>query len=72
MLRLVARISVSAPPMIPPIEETGYQPIFDGKSLAGWDGDPKFWRIENGAKEWATVYDFPAVREGRVKANVES
>ena len=35
--------------MVPPIEETGYQPIFDGKSLAGWDGDPKFWRVENGA-----------------------
>ena len=35
-------------PMIPAIEETGYQPIFDGKSLAGWDGDPKFWRVENG------------------------
>jgi hypothetical protein len=36
-------------PMIPPIEETGYQAILDGKSLAGWDGDPKFWRVENGA-----------------------
>ena len=26
--------------MVPPLEETGFQPIFDGKSLAGWDGDP--------------------------------
>jgi len=25
------------------------QAIFDGKSLAGWDGDPAFWRVENGA-----------------------
>jgi len=23
--------------------------IFDGKSLKGWDGDPVFWRVENGA-----------------------
>jgi hypothetical protein len=25
------------------------QAMFDGKSLAGWDGDPEFWRVENGA-----------------------
>ena len=23
-------------------------PLFDGKSLAGWDGDPVYWRVENG------------------------
>ena len=22
--------------------------IFDGKSLAGWDGDPRYWSVENG------------------------
>jgi hypothetical protein len=27
----------------------GFAPIFDGKSLQGWDGDPAFWRVENGA-----------------------
>ena len=35
-------------PAIPPIEETGFQSIFDGKTMNGWDGDPQFWRIENG------------------------
>ena len=30
-------------------DETGFQPIFDGKTLNGWDGDPKLWRVENGA-----------------------
>jgi hypothetical protein len=44
-------------PMIPAIEETGYQPIFDGKSLAGWDGDPKFWRVENGTIVGQTLTD---------------
>ena len=34
---------------VPPLAETGFQPIFDGKSLAGWDGDSTFWRVENGA-----------------------
>jgi len=27
----------------------GYVPLFDGVSLKGWDGNPKFWRVENGA-----------------------
>ena len=27
----------------------GFVPIFDGKTLSGWDGDPMFWRVENGA-----------------------
>lgn len=36
-------------PAVPPLEETGFEPIFDGKSLAGWDCDPDFWRVENGA-----------------------
>jgi len=30
-------------------DEPGFQPIFDGKTLAGWDGDPKYWRVEGGA-----------------------
>lgn len=25
----------------------GFAPIFDGKSLQNWDGDPIFWRVEN-------------------------
>ena len=28
--------------------ESGFTSIFDGASLAGWDGDPKYWRVENG------------------------
>ncbi len=29
-------------------DEAGFQPIFDGKTLDGWDGDPKYWRVEEG------------------------
>jgi hypothetical protein len=36
-------------PQISPIQESGYQAIFDGKSMDGWDGDPEFWRVEDGA-----------------------
>jgi hypothetical protein len=29
-------------------DRTGFTPMFDGTSLAGWDGDPAFWRVEGG------------------------
>jgi len=29
-------------------DRTGYQSIFDGKTLNGWDGDPQVWRVEDG------------------------
>ena len=28
--------------------EKGFKRIFDGKSLKGWSGDTKYWRVENG------------------------
>jgi len=34
---------------VPPLEETGFRQIFDGQSLAGWDCDPDFWRVQDGA-----------------------
>ncbi len=30
-------------------DHDGYVPLFDGVSLKGWDGNPKFWRVEGGA-----------------------
>ena len=30
-------------------DHEGYIPLFDGKTLKGWDGNPKFWRVEDGA-----------------------
>ena len=30
-------------------DEPGFQSIFDGTSLSGWEGDPVYWRAENGA-----------------------
>jgi 3-keto-disaccharide hydrolase len=29
-------------------DHTGFESIFDGSSLKGWDGDPAFWRAANG------------------------
>lgn len=28
--------------------DADFRPIFDGKTLAGWQGDPKYWRAESG------------------------
>ena len=29
-------------------KKDGFVKIFDGKTLKGWEGDPKYWRVENG------------------------
>ena len=28
--------------------DDGFTPLFNGKDLTGWDGDPKLWKVENG------------------------
>ena len=50
----VARAFPLAPPPGPQIAPTpltdsndGFVPIFNGISLDGWDGDPRYWRVEN-------------------------
>jgi hypothetical protein len=35
-------------PVYEPDDDAGFVPIFDGKTLAGWDGDTTFWRAEGG------------------------
>ena len=30
-------------------DEAGFKPLFDGKTLNGWVGDPRFWSVEDGA-----------------------
>lgn len=36
--------------LLVPLATSGqsFTPIFDGKSLSGWDGDPAYWKVENG------------------------
>ncbi len=40
-LGLWSSVSVAA-------DDDGWQTIFDGKTLDGWDGNPDFWRVEDG------------------------
>jgi hypothetical protein len=41
-------LSFTLPEPIDFDDHQGYRPLFDGKSLKGWDGNPKFWRVEDG------------------------
>ena len=37
----------------------GFEAIFDGKTLDGWDGNPAFWRVEEGTITGQTTADNP-------------
>jgi hypothetical protein len=43
-------------------DATGFTPIFDGTSLSGWDGDPAFWRVENGVLVGESTAERPLPR----------
>jgi len=40
--------------------ETEGETIFNGEDLTGWDGDARFWSVENGAIVGETTEDTPA------------
>jgi type 1 glutamine amidotransferase len=40
-------------------DDGGWQTIFDGQTLDGWDGNPDFWRVEDGAITGQTTADKP-------------
>jgi hypothetical protein len=51
-MRLLALFAIAAASLlaqVKPLAEAGFKPVFDGKSLTGWDCDPEFWRVEAGA-----------------------
>jgi hypothetical protein len=34
---------------MPAAADEGFKPLFDGKTLSGWSGDPELWCVEDGA-----------------------
>ena len=40
-------------------KDVGWKTLFDGKSLDGWDGDPKFWSVKDGAITGVTTSENP-------------
>jgi hypothetical protein len=41
-------------------DHEGFVSLFDGVSLKGWDGNPKFWRVENGAMIGESTVENPS------------
>jgi len=41
-------------------DHAGYVSLFDGASLNGWDGNPKFWRVEDGAIVGESTVEHPS------------
>jgi type 1 glutamine amidotransferase len=42
------------------VDKEGFRAIFNGNSLEGWDGDPRFWRVEEGVIVGQTTASNPA------------
>ena len=47
-------------PLLVHAAERGFQSIFNGKDLNGWDGNPKLWSVKDGAITGQTTADNPA------------
>jgi hypothetical protein len=41
-------VRADVPPTAVPPEPAGMQPLFNGKDLSGWDGDPRLWSVKDG------------------------
>jgi len=39
--------------------QDGFKPLFDGKTLAGWDGNPELWSVEDGCITGRTTKEKP-------------
>src|SRR5262249_224421 len=40
-------------------DEPGFKSLFNGKDLSGWDGNPKFWSVQDGAITGQTTAENP-------------
>ncbi len=51
-------LTISHSPLVA-AQEDGFETIFDGQSLKNWDGNPKFWRVEEGTLTGQTTAENP-------------
>lgn len=59
MLRPTLLCWCLAIPTLALAQDAGWETIFDGKTLKGWDGDPKFWSVEDGCLTGTTTKENP-------------
>jgi len=55
-------IAVPAGPAAAGKVEEGFTPIFNGKDLTGWDGEPRLWSVKDGVIRGQTTKQNPARR----------
>jgi hypothetical protein len=55
-------IGLAEEPVSPPATPTDMQLLFDGKTLEGWDGDPRLWSVRDGVIHGETTPE--AVAQG--------
>lgn len=68
-MRFLARLSLlallfgslflSTAPSVRAADEEGFVQLFDGKTLDGWDGNPEFWSVKDGAITGITTPEKP-------------
>jgi hypothetical protein len=51
-----------------PQAEQGFVPLFDGRTLAGWEGDAKLWKVEDAM----IVGDSPGIKQNEFLATKKS
>lgn len=47
-IALLLAAAASYAQLTPEEEREGFRLLFDGKTLQGWDGDPRLWKVEDG------------------------
>ncbi len=53
----LASVAAAQDAALAPPKEVGLKPIFNGKDLSGWDGDPRLWSVKNGVIRGETTPD---------------
>ena len=57
-----ASLAAAAAHLVPPSAHAAagdVQTLFNGKDLTGWDGDPRFWSVQDGAITGITTKEKP-------------
>ena len=66
------RLAFTEPSPLDFNDHEGYVSLFDGASLKGWDGNPKFWRVEDGAIVGESTTTNPSGNSYIVYRNLEA
>jgi type 1 glutamine amidotransferase len=55
----IVALALVVPAVCAAADEDGFKPIFNGKDLDGWDGNPMFWSVQDGTIQGQTTKEKP-------------